>query len=86
MTEVQRKAPTRKKEQPAQVENRRWWILETIRENQSVASAVIQAASEEDWATARIMLGSLYGTDRDALMQSGGVLTDLQIARIKGLT
>jgi hypothetical protein len=69
-------------EMPAQVENRRWWILETVREHQSIASAVIEAAVSEDYGLCRQLLGGLHGNDRRALLQSEGVLTDEQINQI----
>lgn len=76
---------TGKKEFPSQALNRLVWIIETIRENQGVAAEIIRAASESQWDTCRLMLDSLYGTERDAMLNLQGVLTPEQIAAIKGL-
>ena len=67
---------------PAQVENRRYWILETVREHQGVASALLQAAMDQDWLLCRRLLEGLHGNDRRALLQSEGILTTDQIGQI----
>jgi len=64
---------------PAQTENRRWWILETVREHQGTTSAVLGAALEGDYQLCRDLLGGLHINDRKALLQSEGILTDEQI-------
>lgn len=66
-------------EMPAQTENRRWWILDVVREHQDIAAAVIAAALDEDYNLCRQLLGGLHGNDRRALLQSEGILTDQQI-------
>ncbi len=67
---------------PSQTENRRWWVLDVVREHQSVAAAVLTAAVEEDYELCRQLLGGLHGNDRHALIQSEGILTDDQINEI----
>jgi hypothetical protein len=67
---------------PSQVENRRFWVLETVREHQEVAAAVIQAATEQNWLLCRQLLEGLHGNDRRALLQSEGILTNDQIGKI----
>jgi len=66
-------------EMPAQVENRRWWILETVREHQGVASALLDAAIAHNYILCRQLLGGLHDNDRRALLQSDGILTAQQI-------
>jgi len=70
-------------EMPAQTENRRWWILNTVQEHQSVAGAVLTAAVDENYSLCRQLLGGLHDTDRRALLQSDGILTNQQINEIR---
>ena len=69
-------------EMPAQVENRRYWILETVREHQGVASALLEAAVNDEYDLCRKLLAGLHGNDRRALLQSEGILSDDQINQI----
>jgi hypothetical protein len=66
-------------EMPAQTENRRWWILDVVREHQSTASGLLSAAMSEDYELCRQLLRGLHGNDRRALLQPEGILTDQQI-------
>ena len=60
------------------MENRRYWILETIRENQEIVIELLKSAVEGDYRHCNILLDSLYGNDRDALMQPEGIFTPEQ--------
>jgi len=60
---------------PAQTENRRVWILDTIRENQSIVSALLSSAEECEFETCGMLLNSLYKTESDALMLDEGIFT-----------
>lgn len=67
---------------PSQTENRRFWILETIREHQGTVSDCLRAVLEGDYETCRMLLDALYEMDRKALMQPEGIFTGEQLARI----
>lgn len=67
---------------PSQTENRRWWILDVVREHQSTASGLLSAAISEDYELCRQLLRGLHSNDRRALLQSEGILTDQQINEI----
>lgn len=60
---------------PSQTENRRVWILDTIRENQAIVSELLSAADAGEYKTVEALLNSLYQTERDALMQDEGIFT-----------
>lgn len=67
---------------PAQTENRRFLILETVRENQELVTDVLIALREGDYRHAARLVDSLYGTERYALMHPEGILTGEQRKRI----
>ncbi len=67
---------------PAQTENRRFLILETIRENQEIVTDVLIALREGDYRHAGVLIDSLYGTERYALMHPEGILTGEQRKQI----
>ena len=68
---------------PSQTESRRFLILETIRENQVVVMNAIDAALAEDWDCCSAFLGSLYGTEKRALMDPfDGIFTPEQLKMI----
>ena len=71
-----------RKEFPAQVKNRHWWVLQTVREHQLLTSDLLKAAENEDWDLCRDSLNRLKGNDRRALLQFEGILTDEQIEQI----
>ena len=62
-------------EMPAQTENRRVWILDTIRENQAITAELLLAADANEFETCAMLLGSLYTMERDALLQDEGIFT-----------
>jgi len=62
-------------EMPAQAENRRVWILDTIRENQSIVAELLNSAEEMEFETCGMLLNSLYQTESDALMLDEGIFT-----------
>jgi len=65
-------------DKPAQVENRRVWILNTIRENQPIAGELLICADEGKFETCSMLLNSLYKTESDALLQDEGIFTPEQ--------
>jgi hypothetical protein len=67
---------------PSQTENRRFLIIETIKENQEIVTDVLIALREGDYRHARVLTDSLYGTDRYALMHPEGILTGEQRRQI----
>lgn len=69
-------------EMPAQTENRRWWILETVREHQGITAGLLSAAIDDNYELCRQLLKGLDSNDRRALLQSEGILTDQQINEI----
>ena len=60
---------------PSQSENRRVWILDTIKENQAVVSELLSAADAGEFKTCAYLLDSMYKTERDALMLDEGIFT-----------
>ena len=70
-----------KKEFPSQVENRKQWILDTVRGN-SVAQTFLMLVWKQKLKKARDILSQMYGMDRDALLQPGGVLTKDEIESV----
>ena len=68
-----------KKEFPSQVENRKQWILDTVRANQEEAALMLHALVQNDVSRAKWAIADLNTMDRDALLQPGGILTDEQI-------
>jgi len=63
---------------PAQVENRRWFTLNTIQEHQSIVADLLSSAVETEFETCAMLLNSLYKTESDALMQDEGIFTPEQ--------
>lgn len=81
---------SKKKEFPSQTENRKQWILDTIKANQSDVASILFSLHWKKWRggdnyrNARHILEGMYKQDRDALLLPGGILTDEQIERLKG--
>lgn len=71
-----------KSEFPSQTENRRQWILDAVRANQVQVSIILSNVIDGNYIAARFELDHMYGMDRDALLKSGGILTDEQIERL----
>ncbi len=67
-----------KKEFPSQAENRRQWILDTIRANQECVEEILYLARMKKWGLVWLNLQSLQKHDRDALLLPNGILTDEQ--------
>lgn len=75
-----------KKEFPSQVENRKQWILDTVRENQHSVRLILEymTMANPDVLGARGTIKSMHKQDRDALLQPGGILTNEQIDILSG--
>ena len=67
------------KDSPAQARERLQWQLDTVRANQVHVRSILQCFELGEPRAARVLLDELHGMDRDAILQSGGVLTDEQI-------
>ncbi len=75
-----------KKEFPSQTENRKQWILDTVRANQEDVSDILKAFHctwKDDIPWAKILLSEMHKSDRDALLQPNGILTSEQIELLK---
>lgn len=72
-----------KKEFPSQTENRKQWILDTVRANQDDVVLLLERCIDEDWAGATFELNLMKPMDRDALLQPNGILTNKQIELLK---
>ena len=70
---------TSKKEFPSQTENRRQWILDTVRANQDTVCAILDALDLGEPEYVKGILADMHKMDRDAILQPGGILTDDQI-------
>ena len=71
-----------KKEFPSQTENRKQWIIDTVRENQVEVVGLLVAivlCSPPDIGYAKGLLQDMHKQDRDALLLPGGILTNEQI-------
>ena len=74
-----------KKEFPSQTENRRKWILDTVRANQFEVWKMLEWILDDGhFMQARYILDEMHKMDRDALLQPGGILTDEQIKLLEG--
>ena len=73
------------KEFPSQTENRRQWILDTIRANQEIVCSVLLYLGDNPdmMRQAKKNLDQMHKQDRDAILQPGGILTDEQIEMLK---
>ena len=73
-----------RKEFPSQTENRRQWQLDTVRANQDNVRTLLYMLSEpEDIFVAKNILADMHKSDRDAILQPNGILTDSQIEMLK---
>ena len=73
-----------RKEFPSQTENRRQWQLDTVRANQDNVRTLLYMLSEpEDIFVAKNILADMHKSDRDAILQPNGILTDEQIELLK---
>lgn len=77
-----------RKEFPSQTENRRQWILDVVRANQQKVWLILHSLDKNvdgqiEAEIAKFFLADMPRMDRDALLQSGGILTDEQIELLK---
>ena len=72
-----------KKPTPGQRAHRAQWILDTVRANQSIVGWLLMTTSANDLEDARHSLKQMHKSDRDALLQPNGILTDDQIKLLK---
>lgn len=75
----------KKKDHPSQTRNRERWILETLRENQPLVSELLIYVNSNNHlhnGVAKMLLNELHRTDRDALLQAGGIFTSEQLEKI----
>ena len=78
-----------KKEFPSQTENRRQWILDTVRANQLDVWRILHGVTSKTYPDdmnlnrARDVLRDMHKSDRDAILQPNGILTDSQIDMLK---
>ena len=75
---------SKKAEFPSQTENRRKWILDTVRANQMVVINLLMALHDQIEVSAETIFNQMNKMDRDALLQPGGILTDEQIKLLEG--
>ncbi len=68
---------------PAQGRERYVTIIETIRANQMLVGLLLQNITLGHKASAKFTVSDMHKSDRDALLQSGGILTDEQIELLK---
>ena len=74
-----------RKEFPSQTENRRQLILDTVRANQFSVRLILEymLMTNPDILGARGTLAGMHKSDRDAILQPNGILTDSQIDMLK---
>ncbi len=68
-----------KKEFPSQTENRKQWIIDSVRANQHKVGNILLHLYASLPEYAREMFVLLHKHDQDALLLPGGILTDEQI-------
>lgn len=68
---------------PAQARERLQWILDVVREHQQLVGWLLVGLSNDDMRTAKDFLADMHKSDRDALLQPNGILTDAQIELLK---
>ena len=71
-----------KKEFPSQTENRKQWILDSIRANQDSVGFLLLYLADGTIEMAKEVLQSLQTQDRDAILLPNGILTDEQIKEL----
>jgi len=76
----------KKSEFPAQKVNRLQWQLDTIRANQETVGDLLltmAATNPSDYRYGKSILADMHQLDRDAILQSEGILSDEQISNLK---
>jgi len=71
-----------KKEFPSQTENRKTWIIETIRANQNDIGHLLLFITRNDFDAGRTLLKLMKKQDRDAILLGNGILTEKQRAEL----
>jgi hypothetical protein len=71
-----------KREFPSQTENRKQWILDSVRANQRAVSDVLFNVFVHEYGIAADVLSKMHKQDRDALLQPNGILTSSQIEEL----
>ena len=75
-----------KKPTPGQRAHRAQWILDTVRANQKVVCDLllyINPYTEDYLDAAKDILARMHKSERDAILQPNGILTDDQIKLLK---
>lgn len=72
-----------KKEFPSQTENRKQWILDTVRANQEDVQELLRKVLLGYYRPAKDMLKGMRKMDRDALMQPEGIFTKDQLEQLE---
>ena len=78
-----------RKEFPSQTDNRRQLILDTVRANQLDVWRILHGVTSKTYPDdmnlnrARDVLRDMHKSDRDAILQPNGILTDEQIEMLK---
>jgi len=68
-----------KKEFPSQTENRKQWIIDTVRNNQKAVTNLLLALHDQIEIHAETILHQMHKHDQDALLLPNGILTNEQI-------
>ena len=71
------------KDTPAQARERVQWQLDAINANQQEAGWILVHLSNGGYDDAKKYLDSMHKSDRDAILQEGGILTSEQIEVLK---
>ncbi len=71
------------KDFPAQKRERLQWIVDVVREHQNEVRSIFVCLEINEPRAARTILMNMHKQDRDAILQSGGILTDAQIELLK---
>ena len=72
-----------KRQTPGQKIHRLEFTLDAVRANQRKSGWILVNLSNDDPTAAVVILDTMYGGDQQALLMSGGILTDEQIELLK---
>ena len=66
---------------PGQLNHRAQWIVDAVRANQKVVGWILVDILSDHFSNdgAKSLLAEMHKSDRDAILQPGGILTDKQI-------
>ena len=73
-----------KKVFPAQARERLQWQLDAIKANQNITGHILLSICRNEIEAVKLFLKDMHKADRDAILQSGGILTNEQIEVLKG--